>query len=66
MLLKITLNSLLSTCIFFFFGRGVCHKQYTNKTSMSCSKVPKKFLNISVTNDIVNDDDYDNDGYNET
>lgn len=30
---------------------------------MSCSKVPKKFLNISVTNDIVNDDDFDNDGY---
>lgn len=64
-LLKITLNSLLSTCIFFFFGRGVCHQQYLYKTCVSYSKVPK-FLNISVTNDIVNDDNYDNDGNNET
>jgi len=65
-LLKITLNSLVGTCIFFFFGRGVGHEQYIKQTRVSYSKLPKKVLNISVTNDIVNDDDYDNDGYNET
>jgi len=56
----------VGTCIFFFFGRGVGHEQYIKQTRVSYSKLPKKVLNISVTNDIVNDDDYDNDGYNET